>query len=266
MSEQFSSDHSVNSNGNPGVQEDQGQLSKDATFSKQAKQMVLSPADAILQELKDGNERFVRGESIRKPASRDERKMLENGQKPDVICICCADSRVDPSDAFDMGTGRIFEVENAGEIVIEPQNSKGSGSMLKRILGIRNEAPTSTAIGTIEYMVSAMVAEDSTGVLLVLGHTHCGAVQSALEVPAGTSAGSPHLDALLQAVRNHLPQEVQDNPGEALEHAVAANAQGVVNDILEHSALVRKAVASGHLVIAQATYHLDTGKVGFLGS
>lgn len=201
----------------------------------------------ILIDLHRGNLRYVNGCSERNPASPEERRALSVAQYPDVIAVSCSDSRVNPADIFDMNAGTIFEIGNAGEIVC---NSASPGD--------------STLIGSIEYMVNQFVAENRCGVLLILGHDNCGAVGSALAIPENQSAGSPHLDTLLTAVRNHIPPDVQANPGEALRTAVKANASGVVNDLLEHSQIIRNALTAGHLVVAQASYHLDSGEVKFL--
>jgi len=200
----------------------------------------------ILRRLVEGNRRFLRGELQHPNKDQATRIRLTQGQDPEVILVTCSDSRVDYNSVFDFGLGDVFAIENAGELVI----AAGQGASLD--------------MASIEYMVKHYVDSHRCGILLVLGHTDCGAVSAALTHSAGISVGSPHLDLLLDSVRANIPEDVQQQPGLALEQATKANASAVLNSILEHSEIVRAAQAGGHLVVVQATYILETGEVRFL--
>lgn len=99
-----------------------------------------------------------------------------------------------------------------------------------------------------------------------MGHTECGAVQSAIPDKTAMGSGSPHLDHLIDTVRNNIPDDVRKAPGTAFETAVKANASAVLNSILNNSPLVQSAVSSGSLVIMQAIYDIHDGTVKYLGA
>src|SRR5205814_6637151 len=120
-----------------------------------------------LAELKAGNARFVRGESQLRDLPQ-ARQALAAGQHPAAIILCCSDSRVPPELVFDQTLGRLFVVRAAGNVV-DP-----------------------ALLGSIEYAVEHLGAR----LLVVLGHSSCGAVDAALK---GGSA-SPNLRALVERI------------------------------------------------------------------
>ncbi len=199
----------------------------------------------ILQRLIEGNKRFVAGVLQHPRQDAHTRAEVARGQHPDVILVTCSDSRVAPDCVFDAGLGDIFSIENAGGLVIAAGED------------------TSLDIASVEYMVQRYEEEGRCGALVVMGHTHCGAIFAAVHTPEGKSAGSPHLDLLVQSVRENIPFEVLRDPGPGLERAVKANNCAVLNSLLEKSAIVRHALESGHLVAVQATYELESGQVIF---
>src|SRR5262245_11329342 len=113
-------------------------------------------ADEVLAELLAGNERFTSGQATGPHRSPEDVRATANGQSPLAVVVTCADSRVPPVLLFDMGVGDLFVVRVAGNVV------DGAGAPIQ---------------GSIEYAV----AELHVPLIVVLGHTNCGAVKAAVE-------------------------------------------------------------------------------------
>src|SRR5207248_5469899 len=113
-------------------------------------------ADQALRELLYGNHRFMAGKRLTPRGSPEEFRTLTHGQFPEAVIVSCADSRVAPEILFDVGVGDIFVVRVAGNII------GGAGVTVK---------------GSIEYAV----AELNVPLILVLGHSGCGAVKAAIQ-------------------------------------------------------------------------------------
>jgi carbonic anhydrase len=209
-----------------------------------------SPADghrkarAALAELKMGNHRFITGLAAHPQQDSKTRKELAKGQKPHSIIFSCSDSRVGPEIVFDQGLGQVFSVRTAGQSVASPE------------------------LASIEYAVEHL----GSRLIVVMGHTSCGAVKAALTVPAGQSAGSPHLDALVsgisrkintQVAERAIASAVKDDP--TFRVPVEANAHAVAAELKERSKIIRDYVSKHGLTIVEAVYDLDSGKVDFRG-
>lgn len=192
-------------------------------------------SDRSLRWLQNGNTRFVtrrfRADG-RQPADRERTKL---GQKPHAIVLSCSDSRVPPEVVFDQGIGEIFVIRVAGEALDE------------------------SSLASIEYAVEHL----NPNLIVVMGHTKCGAVEAAMKVKEGTSAGSAHLDRLLAGIRPHLKSRSTEQPSPNLEIESALNADGVARDLISRSDIVRHKVEQGSLKIKSALYWIDSGKVKF---
>ncbi|MBX2994326.1 MAG: hypothetical protein KF681_05880 [Bdellovibrionaceae bacterium] len=184
--------------------------------------------EAAHQRLVDGNKRFTSEHGRKDGRSRADVRKLEAGQKPHTIVLSCSDSRVPPETVFDQGLGEIFTVRVAGE------------------------ALDTSVIASIEYAVEHLGAR----LILVMGHTHCGAVKAAIATKTG-SAGSPSLDALVKDIKPRLPASTSADV--AVESA--GNAKGVASDLLKRSAIIREKVTKGEVKIESALYHLNDGHV-----
>lgn len=191
--------------------------------------------DTALRYLVNGNirytKRYFRADG-RLPADRQRNA---KGQHPHAIVLSCADSRVPPEIIFDQGIGEIFTIRVAGEALDD------------------------SVVGSIEYGVHKLHAR----LLVVLGHTSCGAVDTAMKVPEGQSTGSPAIDSILKSIRPHLSSVQSNKPSPGLEVESAVNADGVARDLLARSKVVRDAVESGQLKIKTGLYWLDSGRVKF---
>jgi carbonic anhydrase len=112
---------------------------------------LIEDAKTALQMLKEGNERYLKGELIQKSSYSDDRAVLSDGQKPFAVILTCSDSRVAPEIFFDQKLGDIFVIRNAGNIADR------------------------TALGSIEYAVEHLKSR----LVVVCGHGKCGAVTAA---------------------------------------------------------------------------------------
>lgn len=193
------------------------------------------PAEKALGWLKNGNKRFISGRLRKDGQSAKDIQKLSKGQHPHSIIFSCSDSRVPPEIVFDQKLGEVFVIRDAGEV------------------------PETASIASMEYAVEHLGAR----LLVVMGHTQCGAVKAALSTMNGEDAGSPSLNNLVQAIHPHL----QDFKGKALSSDLAAesyaHAKADIKEILLKSELLRKKVANGDLKIKAALYRIETGSVEF---
>jgi carbonic anhydrase len=112
---------------------------------------LIQDANVALQMLKEGNERYLKGELIQKNSYKEDRKILDGGQKPFAVILTCSDSRAAPEIFFDQKLGDIFVIRNAGNVA----DTEG--------------------LGSIEYATEHL----KTKLVVVCGHTKCGAVTAA---------------------------------------------------------------------------------------
>ncbi len=183
----------------------------------------VGPAEA-LQRLKEGNRIYVEALDHERDLSPERiRDLFERGQKPFATVITCADSRVVPEHIFMAGLGELFVVRVAGNVV-----------------------------GPLEAASAVYAcAHLHTRLLLVLGHTHCGAIKAALEGEAGPVA--PLTERIATAIGNE-----RDPYQASVRNAQAAMAD--LRSVDELAALERQ----GDLAIAGAIYHTHCGVVDFL--
>lgn len=199
-------------------------------------------ADQALQRLKDGNQRFVSGEGGRDLDFEHARRVqLVNDQAPFAIVLGCSDSRVPLELVFDQGMGDLFVIRVAGNIAAASQ------------------------IGSIEF------AADSFGapLVVVMGHTRCGAVTASLEYVRSPKSGmSPHLEEIVRrivpAVRGVRDENSDLDDSSIAELAVHANVKATVAELKNSSELLDDRIRRGLLNIVGAVYSLHSGEVIFL--
>jgi carbonic anhydrase len=148
---------------------------------------------------------------------------LEQGQRPFAATLSCADSRVDPSWLFACGTGELFEVRCAGNTAFND------------------------AVASLEYAVSSL----GTQLILVIGHSGCGAVKAAMD----SAPLTPLLEDLVRPIRASITGATD------LSHAVRANARNAAAHLSQRSDLLRAAQSRGLLTIRSAYCDLGTGVV-----
>ena len=193
------------------------------------------PAETSLKWLKNGNTRYVKKSFRGDGRTQSDRERLAKGQHPHAVILSCSDSRVPPEIVFDQALGEVFVI---------------------RVIG---EALDSTVIASLEYAVEHL----HIGLLVVMGHTQCGAVQATMKTPEGTSSGSTDIDRVLSDIRPRI-SSVKNEPASAnLEVESSLNADGVARDLVRRSEILRTAVETGHLLIKPSLYRIDSGKVTF---
>jgi carbonic anhydrase len=191
-----------------------------------------------LKWLREGNSRWTASANEDPNISSERRtRLAEDGQKPFASIITCADSRLPVERIFDRGVGDLFVVRVAGNIAGRSE------------------------IGTIEYGVGHL----NTPLLVVMGHTKCGAVAAAA---TGAEVHGAIAD-LVSAITPAVERAKRDNPNASKEELAAAavkeNVWQTVFDLLKSSEECREAVRAGKLSVVGAVCDISTGKVEFLG-
>lgn len=211
------------------------------------------PAEKALQKLEQGNCRYVEGKPQERTFDADARQALaQHGQNPFATIIGCADSRCPLEILFDVQPGDIFVLRNAGNTCTHAE-----GSM----------------VGSVEYSVGHL----HTNLVLVLGHTRCGAIAGATAT-ALSKAQKPHedskptstLDKLLTDLGPVALQAASELPAgstveEIAAHAVKVNVFHTIEKLLTYSKPLREKVRQGDVVVQGAIYDIVSGKVEFLG-
>ncbi|MGQ0700549.1 MAG: carbonic anhydrase [Panacagrimonas sp.] len=194
-----------------------------------------------LQRLKDGNDRFAAGQ-LQTDATHYSRQLVANvdGQTPFAVVLGCSDSRVPVEIVFDQGLGDLFVIRIAGNIV----------------------APS--IIGSVEFAAERF----NTRLVVVLGHSNCGAVGAAIEAVRSQSAVmSPNLNSIVDRIRPSVEHVLlgQDAAGidQCTQAAIRANVRASVDALQRNSDTLRRLIGEGALEIVGAEYSLQTGKVDF---
>jgi len=182
----------------------------------------------IIKRLKDGNKRFVLDTTEGKFRDSTRRDSLTTGQSPFAAILGCADSRVAPEIVFDTGLGELFTVRVAGNVA------------------------NIASLASLEYAVAVL----KVTVILVQGHSGCGAVSAAKE---GGDLGY-NLNLLLAHITPAIKQAPSGDINDIIKKNVLLNAEELVNK----SPMIAEAVKSGQVKIVATFYHLDSGEVEFL--
>ena len=189
--------------------------------------------NAHLTALMAGNARFVAGtpQCVAATARRTE---LANGQAPFAAVLGCSDSRVPVETIFDHDPGDVFVVRVAGNFV------------------------TDTGLGSLEYAVAVLKSE----LIIVLGHSSCGAVKAATQAFKGETFPG-HIQGLATAIEP-AAQATKGQAGDWVANATTENVRMNAHALLAQSSILSEAHAAGKITIVGAVYDLHTGKVNLL--
>jgi len=193
-----------------------------------------STPDAALRALVEGNRRYRRDRWERRDYSPvGERRAVE--QKPFASILACADSRVSPPLVFDVERGNLFAAHVAG-------NSIDTGSL-----------------GSLEYSVAVL----GVHAIVVLGHSDCGAVKSAIEVAEGRKTYPASKYGAIGAVVDAVVPAIEglDPVVRTLQASIVANARRQAHILAESGPIIPAAIAAGTLRVVSAVYEIDTGTV-----
>ncbi len=216
-------------------------------YSTRELQGQMTPTQ-VLQILEEGNERFRTGRRL----SRDLGRQLHataQGQHPLAVVLSCIDSRTPAELIFDLGLGDIFSVRVAGNVI--------GGKVL----------------GSMEYGCAVAGAK----LILVVGHTRCGAVTAAVNLTCSTqnaeeATGCQHLESIVHEIQHSVDrptcqrmESLADDARIAFVDSVARqNVLHVTRQIVEQSATIRQLVDEGRIAVVGAMYDVATGRIDFL--
>ncbi|AKQ69482.1 Carbonic anhydrase [Myxococcus hansupus] len=199
-------------------------------------------AQDALAQLREGNQRFVLNvRSVENPLGRSARQALVAGQSPFAIILACSDSRAPAEYIFDQGLGDLFVIRVAGNVV----------------------APS--LVGSVEFAA----AKFGTRLAVVMGHSHCGAVQATLDfVRDGKGAPSDNIRDIVERCREPVTTVVSAAGPKAdaeflMKEAVRANIRNSCDHLRHGSRLLEQLCQNEGMRIVGAEYSLETGAVDF---
>jgi carbonic anhydrase len=201
---------------------------------------ILSAEDAI-ERLQEGNRRFVSGIRSREPnLGHSPLAEMEEQQAPFAIILGCSDSRAPAEIVFDQSLGDLFVIRVAGNIVAPSQ------------------------VGSVEFASTRF----GTRLVVVLGHSRCGAVLATLEaLQRPTQDRSSNLcsivDRIRPSVEGLLGSELKHDLNALVEHAIRANVGVSVNHLRHGSEILEQQIRSEGLLVVGAEYSLESGEVDF---
>jgi carbonic anhydrase len=194
-----------------------------------------------LERLQEGNQRFASElKTGARPTGETRRRELVDGQEPFAIVLGCSDSRVPAEIVFDQGLGDLFVIRVAGNIVAPSQ------------------------IGSVEFAAERF----GTRLVVVLGHSMCGAIAATLEeLERPSERRSPNLRAIVDrirpAVEGLLEAGVRTDPATLAHLAVRANIRASVDHLRHGSEILERLIARDGLLVVGAEYSLESGLVDF---
>ncbi len=196
-----------------------------------APQNAIPPA-AALKRLMEGNARYVAGESECKDYSAG-RAAREQVQHPIVAILSCSDSRVAPELVFDQGPGDVFVVRVAGNFV----NDDG--------------------LASLEYAVEIL----NVPLILVLGHTNCGAISAAVKVVQERVELPGHLPELIKSIEPAVIAAHAQHPSDLVAATIDENVRLNVKRLIDDAPIMSEALAAKKIAVSGGVYELATGKV-----
>ncbi len=190
----------------------------------------ITPSQA-LAGLMEGNRRYLANQPVHPRQGHERRMEVLSAPRPAAALLSCADSRVPPEILFDQGVGDLFVIRNAGNLVDE------------------------IVLGTLEFGVTTF----QIPLILVLGHTLCGAVMAAVagSQPAG------HIGSITTALQPAV-EISQGLPGDPVINATIANVRRMVKQIQTCPPVLSELVQSGKIQVVGGLYHVDSGVVELL--
>lgn len=200
----------------------------------------MTSAQEALAKLHEGNRRFVRGERrLDTGLSHAERAKAARNLNPFAIILGCSDARVPAEVVFDQGLGDLFVIRVAGNIVSPSQ------------------------VGSVEFAAQRF----GTQLVVVLGHTQCGAILATLEAVRDQADHPENVLTIVERIRPSVQTLLELRPSatedELVHHAVRANVRASVDHLRHGSALLEDLIRRGRLTVVGAEYSLENGQVEF---
>ncbi|MGX5359374.1 carbonic anhydrase [Kocuria sp. KH4] len=186
---------------------------------------------AAWQRLREGNARFVAGESLHPNQDASRRQSVAAGQDPFAVIFGCSDSRLAAEIIFDLGLGDAFVVRTAGQVIDD------------------------AVLGSIEYAVANL----GTPLVMVLGHDSCGAVSA--------THATAHSGDMPRGFQRDLIERIMPSVLDARRHgeadvnsAVVEHTKQTASRLLEQSRIINEAVSQGEVAVVGVFYHLEDGQ------
>ena len=201
---------------------------------------MISAIEALAR-LREGNRRFVDNQCVASAAlSPSRRATLVAGQEPFAIVLGCSDSRVPAELVFDQGLGDLFVIRVAGNIVAPSQ------------------------VGSVEFAASRF----GTRLVVVMGHSQCGAILATLEDVLGRATTQSRnllsiVDRVRPSIQSMLSGRGQVDPDALMRDAVRANVRASANHLRHGSELLERLIQKDALAVVGAEYSLESGAVTF---
>jgi len=198
--------------------------------------------NSVLEKLKSGNQRFVKKLYDQCYANQNSRQpQLVEIQNPSAIVVGCSDARVPVETVFDQRNGELFVIRVAGNVI------------------------TPTQLGSIEFAAQKF----ETRLILVLGHSQCGAVDATLELLSKPEVEiSSNLQSIVEKIRPVARSVIDSNSGVSkdalLGKVIRANVLAAVDQIKQNSAILGDLIENDWLTVTAAEYDLTTGVVEFI--
>lgn len=202
----------------------------------------MTSAIEALDRLREGNRRYVSEQHRQRRPGQTRRDELVEGQAPFAIILGCSDSRVPAEIVFDQGLGDLFVIRVAGNVVAPSQ------------------------IGSVEFAAERF----GTRLVVVLGHSACGAIVATIEeLERPSEMRSPNLRSIVDRIRPSveglLEAGVRGDRDALVHHAVRANIRASVDHLRHGSAILERLIESDGLLVVGAEYSLESGEVDFFG-
>lgn len=199
----------------------------------------MTTANEALDRLKAGNDRFVANvRDVSALTNESRRAEVLEAQQPFAIILGCSDSRVPAELVFDQGLGDLFVIRVAGNIV------------------------TPSLLGSVEFSA----VQHGARLVVVMGHTKCGAIQATVgELKKPSAALSPNLQSIVNCIQPSVEKLVEEEADESklIKQATRANVHASVAQLTSSSEVLKELVSNDGLQIIGAEYSLETGKVEF---
>ena len=196
--------------------------------------------DEVLNALLEKNKKVVAGEGSLsfETFNKAREQTAKEGQKPNVVVIACSDSRVPIEEIFAAYPGEIFTIRTAGNVL----DDIGKASL--------------------EYALDHL----PTSLVVVLGHTHCGAVTATVNAyKEGENMEGSYLHSILEKIKPVVVELDKQNEPDLLNASIVKNAKRVVIDILSTLPLANQLTKEGKIKVVSMMYDLDTGEVKLVG-
>lgn len=190
--------------------------------------------------LKEGNKRFMQGQSIHPDETLERIKAIKDEQHPFVVLISCSDSRVPPELVFDQGLGSVFTIRTAGNVIGDYE------------------------LGSIEYAVEHLNVKH----IVVMGHQGCGAIKAYLQNHKDNheNGGHGHIKKIIQYIESEKEEQFVAHKKKhiPLETAVLANILHGVHAIKGSEPILKSRYKNKQLVVKGALYNMENGEVSFM--